>query len=269
MPEAPASGIFRARSTADPSRLRGIDWGLDSPGGIPRPVANPEERIIVGTAAGLRREARIDVDALAHNLRSLTAQHGDIALDVRADAHGHSLDLVIPIARQAGVAGFLTSGRSDLPSPDGLDLASAAAYGVDPGSDCRPVMTLIGEVVSVKHAPRGSGVSYGYSYRTTEDTTLSLVALGYADGIPRLASNRASAWLGDGWYPVVGRVAMDQFVVESGAATVSVGDEVVVFGDPAAGHPSAREWGEQSGRSALELTAGLGPRVRRIAVRRG
>jgi alanine racemase len=235
----------------------------------PRPIANPEERIIVGTAAGLRREARIDLDALADNLRSLTAQHGAIALDVRADAHGHSLELVLPIARQAGVAGFLTSGGSELPSSDGLPLISSAAYGVDPNSDTRPVMTLVGEIVSVKHAAPGSGVSYGYSYRTSEDTTLSLVALGYADGIPRLASNRASAWLGGGRYPVVGRVAMDQFVVESGAAHVAVGGEVVVFGDPAAAHPTAWEWGEQSGRSALQLTAGLGARVQRVAVRHG
>ena len=226
--------------------------------------------IIAGTAAGLRREARIDLDAFADNLRLLTARFSDIALDVRADAHGHSLELIVPVARECGVSGFVASDGSGLPSADGLPVVSSAAYGVDQDSETLPVMTVIGEVVSVKHAAIGSGVSYGYSYRTTRDTTLSLVALGYADGIPRLASNRASAWLGGEQHPVVGRVAMDQFVVESGSADVSVGDEAILFGDPAAGHPAAWQWAEQTGRTPLELTAGIGPRVRRVvAVRHG
>ena len=218
----------------------------------------------------MRREARIDLDAFAENLRSLTARYGAIALDVRADAHGHSLDLIVPVARQFGISAFLASGESALPSAGNLPIVASAAYGVDPDSGMRPVMTVVGEVVSVKHAAVGSGVSYGYSYRTTQDTTLSLVALGYADGIPRLASNRASAWLGGGTHPVVGRVAMDQFVVESASARVDVGDEAIVFGDPAIGHPPAWNWAEQTGRTALELTAGIGPRVRRVvAVRHG
>ena len=226
--------------------------------------------ITAGTAAGLRREARVDLDAFADNLRLLTARYGEIALDVRADAHGHSLDLIATVALDSGVLGFVTSGRSDLPPAGRLTVVSAAAYGVDPGDETRPVMTVVGEVVSVKPAAVGSGVSYGYSYRTTEDTTLSLIGLGYADGIPRLASNRASVWVGDRQHPLVGRVAMDQFVVESGSARVSVGDEAVVFGDPAVGHPPAWEWAEQTRRTALELIAGIGPRVRRVVgARRG
>ena len=212
----------------------------------------------------MRREARIDLDAFAQNVRMLTARHGSIALDVRADAHGHSLELLAPVARQLGVAGFISSGRTDLPPAGSLEVVSSAAYGVDPDVAVRPVMTLVGEVVAVKSAPVGSGVSYGYSYRTIRNTTLSLVALGYADGVPRLASNRASVWLGDGIHPVVGRIAMDQFVVESGDALVEVGDEVTLFGDPTIGHPSAEQWAAQTGRSALELTAGLGQRVRRV-----
>lgn len=194
----------------------------------------------------------------------LTARHGSIALDVRADAHGHSLELLAPVARQLGVSGFVSSGRTDLPPARSLEVVSSAAYGIDPDLAVRPVMTLVGEVVSVKSAPVGSGVSYGYSYRTIGNTVLSLVALGYADGVPRLASNRASVWLGDGIHPVVGRIAMDQFVVESGNALVEVGDEVTLFGDPTIGHPSAEQWAAQTGRSALELTAGIGQRVRRV-----
>ena len=232
--------------------------------GHPSSAADPEERIIADSAAGLRREARIDLDAFVENLRVLTTRFGSIALDVRADAHGHSLELIVPAARELGVAGFLTSGPSTLPSAAGLEIVAAAAYGVDSEAGTRAVMTVVGEVVSVKQVPLGSGVSYGYSYRTPQDTTLSLVGLGYADGIPRLASNRASVWVGDRVHPLVGRVAMDQFVVNSADAAVEIGDEAVVFGDAALGHPTARQWSEQTGRSALELTAGIGPRVRRV-----
>jgi len=212
----------------------------------------------------LRREARIDLDALAGNLELLMARLGSIGLDVRADAHGHSLELVVPVARELGVVGFVTSGPSALPPAEGVPIVGAAAYGVEAADGVRPVMSVVGEVVSVKRVPVGSGVSYGYSYRTSDDTTLSLIGLGYADGIPRLASNRASVRVGGGVFPLVGRVAMDQLVVETADAEVAVGDDAVLFGDPQLGHPAAVEWAEQTGRSALELTAGIGPRVRRV-----
>jgi len=223
--------------------------------------------IIAGTAAGLRREARIQLDAFADNLRSLTAELGSFVLDVRADAYGHSLDLIVPICREFGIAGYLTSSPGDAP-PAGVPVVAAAAYGLDPLSATRPVMTLVGEVVAVKPVPSGSGVSYGYSYRTSRDTVLSLVGLGYADGVPRLASNRSSVRIGVGRHPIVGRVAMDQFVVETGTDSVRPGDDAVLFGDPDLGHPTAHEWAALTARTALQLTAGVGPRVRRIAVDR-
>ena len=218
------------------------------------------------SGAGLLREARVDLGAFADNLRFLIAKYGEIALDARADAHGHSLALIVPVAMQLGVQGYVSSGRSALPHADKLHIVSAAAYGLDPRSETAPVMTVVGEVVSVKPVPQGSGVSYGYSYRTERDTTLSLVGLGYADGIPRLASNVASVWVGGGVHPLVGRVAMDQFVVDSGDSDVVVGAEAVVFGNGASGHPTAISWAKQTRRSPLELTSAIGPRVRRIAV---
>ncbi|MBW4032631.1 MAG: hypothetical protein HIU88_08185 [Acidobacteria bacterium] len=131
-------------------------------------------------------------------------------------------------------------------------------------------MSLSAEVVAVKPAHAGAGVSYGYSYRTPAETTLALVALGYADGIPRLASNRARVWIRGGLYPLVGRIAMDQFVVDLGTeASVSgpdvvVGDVVILFGDAAAGHPAASDWAVWTQRGALELTANLGSRIVRV-----
>jgi alanine racemase len=167
---------------------------------------------------------------------------------------------------QLGVQGYVSSGRSALPPAGRLHVVSAAAYGLDPRVETTPVMTVVGEVVAVKRVPEGSGVSYGYTHRTEHETTLSLVALGYADGIPRLASNVSSAWIGGASHPLVGRVAMDQFVVDSGSTAVEVGAEAIVFGDAAAGHPTAVAWAKQTRRSPLELTAAIGPRVRRAPV---
>lgn len=195
--------------------------------------------------AGPRREARIDLAAFARNLEALGVED----LDIRADAYGHGADAIEAAARDAGVRSF---------SPKGV---GAAAYGLDRTSGAQPILTLVGEVVAVKSVPAGSGVSYGYTYRTGTDTVLALVGLGYADGVPRLASNRASVWVAGAARPLVGRIAMDQFVVECGGNIPEVGEDAVLFG---AGAPSAVDWADLTGRTALELTAGLGPRIERI-----
>ncbi len=88
--------------------------------------------------------------------------------------------------------------------------------------------------------------------------------LGYADGIPRHASGGgAEVLLAGARRPVVGRVAMDQFIVDVGDAPVEAGDEVVVFGDPATGAPTADEWAEAAGTIGYEIVTRIGPRVAR------
>ncbi len=136
-----------------------------------------------------------------------------------------------------------------------------ARYGLD-GSR-RPVLTVAGELVAVKRVPPGVGVSYGYTHRTTTPTVLGLVGLGYADGIPRSGSNRAELSIGGVRHPLVGRIAMDQLVIDLGDDAPPTGSEVVVFGDPTRGEPSAREWSSWTERDPLALTAGLGDRIRR------
>jgi alanine racemase len=223
-------------------------------------------------SAGIRRVARIDLDAFAANLA------GAAVLDARADAYGHALTVLAPVARDAGIVSVIVSDERDAEVarrffgdvmvgrlPRDSDAIGAAAYGLDPDAASRSVMTLVGEVIAVKQVPAGAGVSYGYSYRTTSPTTLALVALGYADGVPRLASNRATVQVGTGIHPLVGRVAMDQFVVDCGDDRPELGSDAVLFGDPASGAPSAHEWATATERGVLDLTAGLGARIRRDA----
>jgi alanine racemase len=217
---------------------------------------------------GIRRIARIDLDAFATNVA------GASSFDARADAYGHGITLVGPVARDAGLTTIVVSDERDAELARPLfsevlvgrlprDAHAVAPYGLDPDEGARPVLTLVGEVVAVKHVGADAGVSYGYSYRTSSQTTLALVALGYADGVPRLASNRATVHVGSGIHPLVGRVAMDQFVVDCGDDIPDPGSDAILFGDPATGVPSADEWATATERGPLDLTAGLGARIAR------
>lgn len=214
---------------------------------------------------GIRRRALIDLDAFRANI-------SDSVLDARADAYGHGIARVAEAALLGGVRTFIVSSEQDAaiavatafrPSDVHIDRepigASSAAYGLD-GSG-KPVMSLIGEVVAIKTVQARAGVSYGYTYRTAKPTRLALVALGYADGVPRLASNRARVLVGGSDHPLVGRIAMDQFVLDIGDADVECGMDAVLFGDPARGEPSASEWATWTERDPLALTAGVAARV--------
>ncbi|MCC2029622.1 alanine racemase [Microbacterium sp. YMB-B2] len=143
-------------------------------------------------------------------------------------------------------------------------------YGLSPFDDrssaelgLRPAMTLRAAVAAVRRVPAGTGVSYGYDHRTNRDTTLALVPLGYADGIPRQASGRGPVVIGGRRHTVAGRIAMDQFVVDVGDSAVSVGDEVVLFGDPTLGAPSATEWANAASTINYEIVTRIGNRVPR------
>ena len=110
-------------------------------------------------------------------------------------------------------------------------------YGLSPFSDNRaaefgllPAMKASATVVQTKRVPAGSGVSYGYLYKTPTETTLALVPIGYAEGLPRNASGKARVSINGREYVIHSRIAMDQFVVDVGNASVSPGDEVVIFG---------------------------------------
>ncbi|WP_114587627.1 alanine racemase [Microbacterium arborescens] len=150
--------------------------------------------------------------------------------------------------------GLAIYGLSPLPGRSSADLG------------LRPAMTLRTSVAAVRRVPAGQGVSYGYTHRTASETTLALVPLGYADGVPRQASGRGPVVIGGRRFTVSGRIAMDQFVVDVGDADVSIGDEVVLFGDPTLGFPAAADWGDAADTIDYEIVTRIGPRVHRTAV---
>ena len=125
----------------------------------------------------------------------------------------------------------------------------------------RPVMSLRSKVVLLSDLSAGSGVSYGLEWVAPRDTRVVLVPFGYADGLPRSAGGQAEVAIAGVRYPVRGRIAMDQIVVEIGDAPVAVGAEVTLWGDPAEGAPSADEWAAWAGTIGYELVTKVGRRV--------
>ncbi|WP_293818481.1 alanine racemase [uncultured Corynebacterium sp.] len=150
-------------------------------------------------------------------------------------------------------------------------------YGIDPiGVDVelKAAMTLRARVITTRVVPKGEGVSYSHTWRAQRDTRTAVVALGYADGLPRSASGKMQVTINGKTYPQIGRVCMDQIVVElgpadntaaeatDGATDVKPGDWAVVFGQ---GGTSADEFAEQAGTISYEvLTMPRGPRVKRV-----
>ncbi|MCF2530106.1 alanine racemase [Yinghuangia soli] len=147
-----------------------------------------------------------------------------------------------------------------------------ATYGVSPVPDLhtpaelglRPAMTLAASVASVKRVPAGHGVSYGHTWHAEAESTLALVPVGYADGIPRHASSAGPVLIGGQRRTLVGRVAMDQFVVDLGDGTAEPGDEVILFGPGDRGEPTAEDWAQAAGTIAYEVVTRIGSRVPRV-----
>ena len=128
----------------------------------------------------------------------------------------------------------------------------------------KPAMTLRAKLHLVKDVPAGSPVGYGATEITKIDTKLGLVAMGYADGIPRIAKSVGVTFNGKR-APIIGRVSMDQFVVDLGAAsTAKSGDWVSVFGPGTGEEYTADDWGSASGSINYEIVTRIGPRVPRI-----
>ena len=201
-------------------------------GGPDHPVVLRQRQVFdraleVAAGAGLRP----DVRHLANSAATLTAPA----------AH---YDLVRP--------GLAVYGLSPVPQ-----LGGPASFGL------RPAMSLRSTVAQVKRVPAGSGVSYAHRHVTSAETTLALVPLGYADGVPRAGTNLLPVLLHGARERVAGTVCMDQFVLDVGDTAVEPGDEVLLFGAGDDGEPTAQEWAEALGTIDYEIVTRIGARVPR------
>jgi len=151
--------------------------------------------------------------------------------------------------------------------------AGLAIYGLAPADHLnptdfglRPALSVTAPLVMVKKVPAGTGVSYEHQAITYEPRYLGLIPLGYADGIPKGISGRSVVNIAGRSVPVIGKVCMDQFMVDLGpdATGIEVGDTAVLFGDPATGAASADDWGAAIGSHGDEIINRIAPRLPRV-----
>lgn len=149
--------------------------------------------------------------------------------------------------------GLAVFGISPVPT-----VASAADFGL------RPAMRYAARLAAVKDVPAGRGVSYGHTWHAPVATRLGLVPAGYADGMPRALSNRGTVGVAGRRCPIVGRVCMDQLVVDLGPdSDAAAGDEVVLIGDGSDG-PDAQEQATAAATISWELVTRVPPQLGRV-----
>jgi alanine racemase len=224
---------------------------------------------LVTYAAKLAAEGTVEVVAIwTHLAHADNPGHPTTGRQVAA--FREALD----VAASAGVRPplrHLANSAATLTLPDAhFDLVrpGIAVYGVSPvptegDFGLTPAMSLRSRVALVKRVPAGTGVSYGHRYTTTSETSLALAPIGYADGVPRSATNTAEVFLGGKRRRISGTVCMDQFLVDVGDDAVETGDEIVLFGSGRDGEPTAQDWAEALDTISYEIVTRVGSRVPR------
>ncbi|MDY6997735.1 MAG: alanine racemase [Actinomycetota bacterium] len=186
------------------------------------------------------------------------------------------------LAREHGLAFdvvHLSNSPAAMTRPDlAFDMVrpGLAVYGLSPVPErgamgLRPAMTVTCPVAMVRPVAAGDSVSYGHTWTADRDTTLALIPAGYADGVFRSLSNRMQVAINGRRYPNVGRVCMDQFVVDLGPGPTDVreGDEAILFGPGSRGEPTAQDWAELLGTINYEVVTSPRRRIVRGYVRGG
>jgi alanine racemase len=178
-------------------------------------------------------------------------------------------------ARAAGldpeVTHLANSAAAILRPSSRLDLVRVGitAYGLDPAPGqtpelgLRPAMTARASLAMVKQVETGGSVSYGRTWTADHPTTLGLVPAGYADGLPRVGSNRAEVQVAGKRRRIRGRICMDQLVVDLDGDDPGAGAEVTLFGPGDDGEPTAQDWAEACGTISYEIVTRIGGRFTR------
>lgn len=183
------------------------------------------------------------------------------------------LGLDIPVKHCSNSAGILELPQANMDAVR----AGIALYGLYPSAEVgrdrvplKPALSLYSHLVCVKDLPRGQSVSYGGTFTAQEDMRVATVPLGYGDGYPRSLSNKGYVLLHGKKAPVLGRICMDQFMVDvSHIPNAGEGDRVVLLGADGEERISAELLGEMSGRFHYELVCDIGKRVPRIYRKEG
>ena len=258
--------VAAAQSVGRPARVH-----LKMDTGLSRGGATVEDwPTLLEAAAKAQADGMVEVVGVWSHF-AYADEPGHPTIDQQITVFNEGLDL----AERIGVRPryrHLANSAATLTRPDAhFDLVrpGLAIYGLSPVRGerfgLRPAMTARARVMLTKRVPAGSGVSYGHTYITDRETTLAVVPLGYADGVPRHASNRGPVHLAGRVRTIAGRVCMDQFVVDCGDDPVAPGDVATLFGSGENGEPTADDWAEAADTINYEIVARFGgTRVARV-----
>ena len=179
----------------------------------------------------------------------------------------------IPLVHCSNSAGIVEMPYANM----NLVRAGIILYGLWPSDqvskeivDLKPILSLKSHVVYVKTVPAGTQISYGGTYVAEAERVIATIPVGYGDGYPRGLSNTGYVLIHGKKAPIVGRVCMDQFMVDvTDIQNVLVGDEVTLIGSDGQEKITVEELGELSGRFNYELVCDLGPRIPRVYLKNG
>ncbi len=234
--------------------------------------------IAPGEAAEFLRKARaipgLEVAGLMSHLARADEEDGEeptrAQLEIVRSLIETLGDLLPPVVHCANSAGGLMYPEA----PGGLVRAGIALYGAPPahakGTGLRPAMTLKSAIVQLRKVSAGEAVGYGGTYRRSSAGRIAVVPVGYADGYPRILSNRAEALVRGRRVPVAGRVSMDMLTLDvSGLADAATGDEVVLIGAQGDEAVSCEELAGRAHTISYEILSRIGLRVPRVFFRGG
>ncbi len=129
----------------------------------------------------------------------------------------------------------------------------------------KPALTFKSHVVSVRNLPKDFSVGYDATYRTTRPTRTAVVGAGYADGVPTELSNTGKIIINGKKYPIIGKVCMDQLMVDiTGDKEIKTGDEAVIYGKQGSAEISLQKTAQAIGKTPYELCCAISARVPRI-----
>lgn len=179
----------------------------------------------------------------------------------------------IPVRHISNSAGIMEMDNSDFD----MVRSGIVTYGLYPSeevdkgiADLRPAMSLTSKVIFVKDVKAGTGIGYGWSYIADHDIKVATVSAGYADGYPRAQSNKGRVIIHGQYAPIIGRVCMDQFMVDvSHIDGVKVRDDVILIGRDGDKEISVEEVAEPANSFNYELVCNIGRRVPRVYIRDG
>jgi alanine racemase len=263
---AELDGVARAAGMVHRVHLK-IDSGMHRVGCDPTDAAAIAEAVVA--APGLRLEGVYSHLAVADEpAHPFTAQQVAVFDRVLAELAAAGVrPEVVHLANSAGALAHPLARRS-------LVRAGIALYGISPGPGVdplavalRPALSLHARVSMVRRVRAGEGISYGLRHTFATDTTVAVLPIGYADGVPRrLFSAGGQVLVGGRRRPIVGVVTMDQLMVDMGVDDVAVGDHAVLIGRQGDDEITAAEWADRLGTIGYEIVCGISRRIERHVI---